>query len=51
MPAEGGGLKRERYELKPTDWKDKDIVLVEEKGINNEGNGVNDPLIPPPPSC
>ena len=36
-PAEGSGSKRERYELKPTDSKDKDIVSVEEKGINNEG--------------
>ncbi|CAH3035728.1 unnamed protein product [Porites lobata] len=37
MPAEGSGSKRERYELKPIDSKDKDIVSVEEKGINNEG--------------
>ena len=37
MPAEGSSSNRERYELKPTDSKDKDIVSVEEKGINNEG--------------
>ena len=37
MPAEGSGSKRERYELKPTDSKDKDIVSVDEKGISNEG--------------
>ena len=37
MPAEGSSSKLERYELKPTDSKDKDIVSVEEKGINNEG--------------
>ena len=37
MPDEGSGLKRERYELKPTDSPEENIVLVEEKGISNQG--------------
>ena len=36
MPDEGSGSKRERYELKPTD-SPENIVLVEEKGISNQG--------------
>ena len=37
MPDEGSGSKRERYELKPTDSPEENIVLVEEKGISNQG--------------
>ena len=37
MPDEGSGSKRERYELKPTESREENIVLVEEKGICNEG--------------
>ena len=37
MPADEGGSKRERYELKPADSKEENIVFVEEKGISNEG--------------
>ena len=37
MPNEGSGSKRERYELKPTDSQEENIVLVEEKGISNQG--------------
>ena len=37
MPDEPSGSKRERYELKPTDSKKENIVLVEEKGISNQG--------------
>ena len=37
MPDEGSGSKRERYELKPTESREENIVLVEEKGISNEG--------------
>ena len=37
MPDEGSGSKRERYDLKPTDSKEENIVLVEEKGISNKG--------------
>ena len=37
MPDEGGGSKRERRELKPTDSQDENIGLVEENGISNLG--------------
>ena len=37
MPDEGSDSKRERYELKPTDSQEENIVFVEEKGISNEG--------------
>ena len=37
MPDEGSGSKRERYELKPTDSPEENIVLVEEKGISHQG--------------
>ena len=37
MPDEWSGSKRERYELKPTESREENIVLVEEKGICNEG--------------
>ena len=37
MPDEPSGSKRERYELKPTDSKKQNIVLLEEKGISNQG--------------
>ena len=37
MPADESGSKRERYELKPTDSKEENIVFVKEKGISNEG--------------
>ena len=36
-PDEGSGSKRERYELKPTDSSEENIVFGEEKGINNQG--------------
>ena len=36
-PDEGSGCKRERYELKPTDSSEENIVFGEEKGINNQG--------------
>ena len=37
MPDEGSDSKRERYELKPKDSQEENIVFVEEKGISNQG--------------
>ena len=37
MPADESSSKRERYELKPTDSKEENIVFVGGKGIINEG--------------
>ena len=37
MPTDECNSRREKYELEVKYSKDKELILVEEKGISNEG--------------